>query len=214
GMEKEFLAPMPVEAIPGVGKVTLQDFHSKGIYRIGDITKLPQDYFAAAYGKYGIDLYKKACGEGNEYLIVDNYEQKSISHERTFADVTSKQFLKEKLFKLTGKVCQELRDMDWLASNVHIKLRYSDFNTLTRSRMIKPTDDDKTIFEEAWKMLIKALTRRVAVRLIGIGLSKFSKFSEQQELFEWEEIKRRRMLRAVTKIRDKYGYGMINIGFQ
>lgn len=212
GMEKEFLAPMPVEAIPGVGKVTLQDFHSKGIYRIGDITKLPQDYFAAAYGKYGIDLYKKACGEGNEYLIVDNYEQKSISHERTFADVTSKQFLKEKLFKLTGKVCQELRDMDWLASNVHIKLRYSDFNTLTRSRMIKPTDDDKTIFEEAWKMLIKALTRRVAVRLIGIGLSKFSKFSEQQELFEWEEIKRRRMLRAVTKIRDKYGYESLMFG--
>jgi len=46
---KKFLSPMPVEAIPGVGKVTLQDFHSKGIYRIGDITKLPQDYFAAAY---------------------------------------------------------------------------------------------------------------------------------------------------------------------
>ena len=214
GMEKEFLAPMPVEAIPGVGKVTLQDFHSKGIYRIGDITKLPQDYFAAAYGKYGIDLYRKACGEGNEYLIVDNYEQKSISHERTFADVTSKQFLKEKLFKLTGKVCQELRDMDWLASNVHIKLRYSDFNTITRSRMIKPSDDDKTIFDAAWNMLLKALTRRVAVRLIGVGLSKFTKFSEQQELFEWEEIKRRRMLRAISKIRDKYGYEMINIGFQ
>ena len=212
GMEKEFLSPMPVEAIPGVGKVTLQDFHSKGIYRIGDITKLPQDYFTAAYGKYGIDIYRKACGEGNEYLIVDNYEQKSISHERTFADVTSKQFLKEKLFKLTGKVCQELRDMDWLASNVHIKLRYSDFNTLTRSRLIKPSDDDKTIFDAAWNMLMKAHTRRVAVRLIGIGLSKFSKFSEQQELFEWEEVKRRRMLRVVTKIRDKYGYESVMFG--
>jgi DNA polymerase-4 len=212
GMEKEFLSPMPVEAIPGVGKVTLQDFHSKGIYRIGDITKLPQDYFAAAYGKYGIDLYRKACGEGNEYLIIDNYEQKSISHERTFADVTSKQFLKEKLFKLTGKVCQELRDMDWLASNVHIKLRYSDFNTLTRSRKIKPSDDDKTIFDAAWNMLLKALTRRVAVRLVGVGISKFSKFSEQQELFEWEEIKRRKMLRAVTKIRDKFGYESVMFG--
>jgi hypothetical protein len=61
-------------------------------------------------------------------------------------------------------------------------------------------------------ILTKAHTRRVAVRLIGVGVSKFSKFSEQQELFEWEEIKRRRMLRAVSKIRDKYGYEMILIG--
>jgi len=212
GMEKEFLSPMPVEAIPGVGKVTLKDFHSKGIYRIGDITKLPQDYFAVAFGKYGIDLYRKACGEGSEYLASDKYEQKSISHERTFADVTSKQFLKEKLFKLTGKVCQELRDMDWLASTINIKLRYSDFNTLTRSRTIKPTDDDRTVFEVAWDMLIKAHTRRVAVRLIGVGLSKFSEFSEQQELFEWEEIKRKKMLRAVTRIRDKYGYESVMFG--
>jgi DNA polymerase-4 len=102
--------------------------------------------------------------------------------------------------------------MDWLASTINIKLRYSDFNTLTRSRIIKPTDDDKTVFDAAWNMLIKAHSRRVAVRLIGIGVSKFSKFSEQQELFEWEEIKRRKMLRAVTKIRDKFGYEALMIG--
>ncbi|MBT8377607.1 MAG: DNA polymerase IV [Ignavibacteria bacterium] len=211
GMEKEFLAPMPVESIPGVGKVTLKDLHSKGIYKIGDIAELPQDYFAAAYGKYGIDLYRKACGKGGEYLTFI-HEQKSISHERTFADVTSKKFLKEKLFKLTGKVCQELRDKNWFTSSVNIKLRYSDFKTLTRSRKIKPTDDDKIIFDAAWNMLMKACTRRVAVRLIGIGLSKFSKFSEQEELFEWEEIKRRKMLRAVTIIRDKYGYESVVFG--
>jgi hypothetical protein len=61
-------------------------------------------------------------------------------------------------------------------------------------------------------MLLKALTRRVAVRLVGVGVSKFSKFSEQQELFEWEEIKRRKMLRAVTKIRDKFGYESVMFG--
>ena len=190
-MEKEFLAPMPVETIPGVGKVTLKNLHSKGIYRICDITSLPQDYFAAAYGKYGIDLYKKANGGGSEYLTLDR-EQKSISHERTFKDVTSKQYLKEKLFKLTGKACQELRDKGWEASTINIKLRYSDFKTLTRSKTIKPTDDDKTVFDVAWKMMMKAYTRRVAVRLIGVGLSRFNKFSEQEELFEWEEIKRRK----------------------
>ncbi len=212
GMEKEFLAPMPVETIPGVGKVTLSDLHSKGIYRIGDITSLPQDYFAAAFGKYGIDLYRKACGEGSEYLTI-KYEQKSISHERTFGeDVTSKQFLKEKLFKLTQMVCQDLRDIDWLASTINIKLRYSDFKTLNRSITIKPTDDDRIVFEAAWNMLIKAHTRRIAVRLIGVGVSKFSKFSEQGELFEWEELKRRKMLRVVTKLRDRYGFEIVHFG--
>ena len=211
GMEKEFLAPMPVETIPGVGKVTLKDLHSKGIYRICDITYLPQDYFAAAYGKYGIDLYRKANGSGSEYLTFER-EQKSISHERTFKDVTSKQYLNEKLFKLTGKACQELRDKGWEASTINIKLRYSDFKTLTRSKTIKLTDDDKTVFDVAWNMMMKAYTRRVAVRLIGVGLSRFNKFSEQEELFELEEIKRKKMLRAVNIIRSHYGYDIIQMG--
>jgi len=210
GMEKEFLAPMPVESIPGVGKVTLKDFNSKGIYRIGDITKLPQDYFTAAFGKYGIDLYRKACGQGSEYLTIER-EQKSISHERTFSeDVTSKEFIKEKLFKLTGKICQELRDMGWQAATVNIKLRYSDFQTLTRMRTVKPTDDDKIIFDTAWSLLKNAHTRRVAVRLIGVRLTNFSPYSEQEFLFEDYEIKRKKILRAVTRIRDKYGYSIIN----
>jgi DNA polymerase-4 len=210
-MEKEFLAPMPVETIPGVGKVMLKDLNSKGIFKIGDITKLPQDYFATAYGKYGIDLYRKACGKGSEYLTVQ-WEQKSISHERTFADVTSKEFLKEKLFYLTGKVCHELREMDWQVATVSIKLRYSDFKTLTRAKTIKPTDDDKEIFEVAWDMMTKAYTRRIAVRLIGVRLTNFSNCSEQEELFEWTEIKRRRMLKVVNRIRYKYGYDSILIG--
>jgi DNA polymerase-4 len=211
GMEKEFLAPMPVESIPGVGKVTLKNLHSKGIYRISDVTKLPQDYLAAAYGKYGIDIYRKANGSGSEYLMPldGKWEQKSISHERTFADVTNKQILKERLFKLTGKVCQELRDKGWQASTVNIKLRYSDFKTLTRSKKVKPTDDDSIVFDVGWNMMIKALTRRVAVRLIGIGLSKFNEYLEQEQLFEFEEIKRRKMLRVVTRLRDKFGFEII-----
>jgi len=208
GMEREFLAPMPVETIPGVGKITLRDLNSKGIYRIDDITKLPLDYFSAAFGKYGIDLYRKACGKGSEYLTIER-EQKSISHERTFSDVTSKDFLKEKLFYLTGKVCQEMRNMGWETSTISIKLRYSDFQTLTRMKTIKTTDDDNIIFNNAWSLLKNSYTRRVAVRLIGVRLTNFSPYSEQEFLFEDYEIKRKKILRAVTRIRDKYGYEII-----
>ncbi len=215
GMEKEFLAPMPVETIPGVGKVTMRELNSKGIYKIDDITKLPSDYFAAAFGKYGIDLWLKANGEGSEYLTVER-EQKSISKETTFgSDVVNKEIIYNTLFELTGKVCHSLRENNWQAATITIKLRYSDFQTITRSKTIKPSsDDDKVIFETALNMLKKAQTRRVAVRLIGIGLTKFNEFSEQEVLFEDIEIKRKKLLRAVDWLRRKYNYSIITMGAQ
>ena len=210
GMEKEFLSHMPVETIPGVGKVMLRDLNNKGIYFIGDVTKLSSDYWGTAYGKYGIDLWRKANGEGTEYLTVE-HEQKSISKETTFgSDVTNNDKIYEVLFELTGRVCQNLRDENFMASTVHIKLRYSDFQTLTRSRTIKPSDDDRIIFKTAKDLMVKAHTRRVGVRLIGIGLSKFSNFYEQEILFEDEEVKRKKLFRAIDFLRKKYNYSIID----
>ncbi len=212
GMEKEFLAPMPVETIPGVGKVMKQSLNARGFYRIGDITKLPSDYFGTAFGKYGIDLWRKAHGEGTEYLTIQR-TRKSISRENTFGnDVTSEEELKNNLFYLTGKVCQSLRNKGWEASTVDIKLRYTDFQTLTHAKTIKPTDDDKIIFETAWNLMKKARTRRVGVRLIGVGVTNFSPLNEQEYLFEDYEVKRKKMLRAVTRVRDKFGYESLLIG--
>ena len=213
GMEKEFLSPMPVETIPGVGKVTLRKLNSKGIYKIGDIAKLPSDHFAAAFGKYGIDLWRKANGEGSEYLTVER-EQKSISKETTFdCDVVNEEIIYSTLFELTGKVCHSLRENNWQASTITIKLRYFDFQTITRSKTIKSaSDDDKVIFDIALDMLKKAQARRVAVRLIGIGLTKFNEFCEQEVLFEDIETKRKRLFRAVDWLRRKYNYNIVKVG--
>lgn len=213
GLEKEFLAPMPIETIPGVGKVMQRELNSRGFYKIGDIAKTPQEYFSCAFGKAGIDVWRKAHGEGNENLTIE-YEQKSISKETTFdRDVVSLEILKEVLFDITGKVCQLLRDHNWQASNIGIKLRYNDFKTLTRVRTVnQPLNDDKKIFELAWDLFEKAYTRRVAVRLVGIHLTKFTEASEQGILFETEEEKRQKMLSAVDSIRNKYGFKTIKLG--
>ncbi|MFH1194713.1 MAG: DNA polymerase IV [bacterium] len=212
GMEKEFLAPMPVETIPGVGKVTLVELHRKGFYTIGDITKLSQEYFGAAFGKYGNDLWDKANGKGSEYLNPPQ-ERKSISKETTFdKDLLNKKEIENVLFGLTGKVCQSLRNRNWQTSTVSIKLRYSDFNTLTRAKTIKATDDDKTIFDTAVKLFRTAYTRRVGIRLIGIHLTNFCEYGEQEILFEDSESKRKKMFHSITKIRDKYGYSSIKFG--
>lgn len=212
GMEKEFLSPMPVETIPGVGKVMKQQLNARGIYCIGDITMLPSDYLSAAFGKYGIDLWRKSHGEGSEYLTIQR-ARKSISRENTFGnDITSEEELKNNLLYLTGKVCQSLRNKGWEASTVEIKLRYTDFQTLTRSKTIKPTDDDKIIFETAWILMKKARTRRVGIRLIGVGVTNFSPLYEQEYLFEDYEVKRKKMLKAVTRVRDKFGFESLLIG--
>lgn len=213
GKEKEFLAPLAVEKIPGVGKKTFPVLHARGFKTIGDIANASPDYLAALLGKWGIDLWNRANGFGNDVLTLE-HERKSISKETTFSeDIVSKTEIEKYLFKLTAKVAQLLRNEDWQTSTVSIKLRYSDFSTITRAKTLtEPTDDDKIIFDAALKLFRNAYTRRVGVRLIGVHLSKLEHLSQQEALFESEEIARKKMLRAVMKIRDKFGYKSIQIG--
>lgn len=212
GMEKEFLAPLPVETIPGVGKVTLKSLHAKGFFRISDLANMSKDYLALAYGKAGTDLWKKANGEGRSFLSIQQ-KRKSISKERTFGkDEMNKEKVEATLFNLAGKVCQILRDKDWQTSIISIKLRYSDFVTITRAKTVKPTDDDKVVFDTAVKLFRANFNRRVSVRLIGIHLTKFNEFYEQEYLFDDGDIKRKKMFRSVTKMRGKYGYSILQFG--
>ncbi len=212
GMEKAFLSPMPVEVIPGVGKVMLESLHSKGFYKVGDITKVSDEYFALAFGKAGIALWDKANGKGSTNFATDR-KRLSISKERTYGkDEVNQEKIEKTLFDLTGKVCQKLRDKNWESATVSIKLRYSDFVTITRAKTIRATNDDKIIFETALKLFRTAYNRRVAVRLIGVHLTKFSEFNEQEILFDKENLDRKNMLKAVTSIRSKFGFGSIKFG--
>ncbi|MGE5682923.1 MAG: DNA polymerase Y family protein, partial [Bacillota bacterium] len=212
GMEQEFLRRMPVETIPGVGKVTLRELNAKGFYKIGDIAKTSLQYFASAFGQCGIDLWEKAHGKGTEFLSPE-HERKSISKEHTYdQDVIDKKLIEQTIFNLTSKVCQLLRDEGWQSATIGIKLRYNDFVTLTRAKTIKPTCDDKEIYETAVDLFRKNHTRRVAVRLIGIHLSKLSQFTAQEILFEDDKLRRKKMFQAVDALRAKYGYASINVG--
>lgn len=212
GMEKEFLAEMPVEAVPGVGKVMSRELNSRGIFRVGDIARLPSDYFSSVFGKAGIDLWEKANGKGTEFLTIER-EQKSISGEHTYgSDVSGLNEVTETLFNLTAKISQGLRDKGFFASTVTLKLRYSDFITVTRSKTTEFTDDDRLIYETACRLLKNAYTRRVAIRLIGVGVSNFCEAHTHPTFFEDTESKRARMIDAVNNIRRKYGFPSIHMG--
>lgn len=212
GEEKQFLAPLAIEVMPGIGKKTAIELHTRGFHKIGDIAAAPSDYFSTVFGKFGTDIWIKANGQGNDILTLER-EQKSISKEHTFGeDITGKDIIYHTIFELTGNICQQLRDLNWMALTVTIKLRYTDFQTLNRSKTIEPTCDDKTVYETAIKLIEAANTRRIAIRLVGVGLSKFVPYSEQQILFEDEEYKRKKMLEAVNSIRNKFGFDTIKVG--
>ncbi|OGU34983.1 MAG: hypothetical protein A2068_04640 [Ignavibacteria bacterium GWB2_35_6b] len=206
GMEKEFLRRMPLEAIPGVGKVMIKKLHLRALYKIGDVADLSDNYLKRTLGKYGLYLKRKANGLGRDHLS-EMSERKSISKERTYGkDVRIAEEIEATLFKLTGKVSQLIRDKKWLTSSISIKLRYSDYSTITRSTIIKATDDDKIIFGTAVNLFRKNYKTGSPVRLIGIHLTKFTGHNLQEFLFEDKFEKRKNMLEAVNKLRDRYGY--------
>ncbi|MBD3411073.1 MAG: DNA polymerase IV [Ignavibacteriales bacterium] len=212
GTERLFLERLPLEDMPGVGKKFLPELRRRGFFRVGDVARSSVEYFAAAFGKAGVDLWEKANGEGSTALTVER-ERKSVSKEHTFGeDVADRETLEETLFGETAKVCRKLRDKRLRASGVTLKLRYADFKTITRSTKIPPTADDREIFETARALLRKAYDRRVAIRLIGVGTTGLAPDTGQAELFETERERRRRLLEAIDEVRGKYGFEAIDLG--
>lgn len=212
GGEKDFLAPMPLEAIPGVGKVTIKSLHKYGFYKIGDVAKSDEETLGKLFGKYGVILWRKAHGIGRDY-IGDNCERKSISKERTYGkDESEISKIEKTLFDLTGKVAQLMRNKNWRTTTVSIKLRYSDFTTITRAKTIHPTGDDEIIFNVARQLFLDNYEKNRKVRLIGVHLTNFQEAEEQEELFETTNVKRKKMFQAVDSIRSKFGFKSLHVG--
>ncbi len=214
GKEKDFLLPLKISAIPGVGKVFTRNLHKLGIYYVKDVFAYSERYLESVFGKSGKFLWKKANGFGKSRLN-HFYNQKSISKERTFKeDIYTKKYLEKTLFKLTEQVSQELRNKNKIAATISIKLRYSDFQTFTRSKTVNPTNDDKIIFDIASELLNKMNKRRAGIRLIGVALSNFKDSTDQLNLFDNQKIIRANMFSAVNSIRNKFGFTSINVGIK
>ena len=129
GKEKEFLWPLPIEKINGVGKQTETHLKSLGFYKIEDIAKRSSEIMEKYVGKWGESLWQKAQGIGSSDINTD-WEQKSMSHENTFdKDYTDIDFLHSELVRLTEKTAYSLREDEMMTGCVTVKIRYSDFET-------------------------------------------------------------------------------------
>ncbi|HWO31596.1 MAG TPA: DNA polymerase IV, partial [Candidatus Acidoferrum sp.] len=152
GEEAKFLAPLDVREIPGVGKVMESHLHALGIKKVGDLARLEDSELEDRFGKWGLALAGKARGEDAggwfDTEVGADVGAKSISHEHTYnedtADVAQ---LEATLMRLSEMAARRLRESQYHARTIQLKLRYKDFTTLTRAHTLpSPTQLDTEIF--------------------------------------------------------------------
>jgi len=204
GKEKEFLWPLAVEKINGVGKETEIRLKNLGLFRIEDIARSSPEFLEKHFGKWGESLWNKSQGIGSAEIVTD-WEQKSMSHENTFdKDYQDITFLHNELVRLTEKTCFGLREDEKLTGCITVKIRYADFETTTRQEMIDYTALDDELISKAKVIFNKSYQPGRPVRLLGVRFSHLIPFSMQMSLFE-NKAEKLQLYKAVDDIKDRYG---------
>ncbi len=207
GRESEFLAPLPVSRLWGVGEKTATLLKNIGLQHIGQIAILERKELAARFGKTGEHLWELSRGI-DDRPVAPEEGYKSIGHETTFeTDTEDEQLLRDTLLWLTEKVAQRLRANKAQARTIAIKFRESDFATYTRRKTLSVgVDTSEKIFPRAWNLMRPLIRRGVAVRLIGVyGSNMESQESGQLSLFDRSDQKDRKLATAVDDITRRYG---------
>ncbi len=204
GEEAAFLAPLPADALWGVGPKTAARLHALGIHTIGDIARWPERDLMRRFGKHGEELARHARGL-DDRPVVTEHERKSISQETTFVrDVTDAALLQQTLREQAAEVAALLQRQQLLGATVKLKLRWADFTTLTRQTTLPQPSDDAAHFYATVNALLARIWQGQPVRLIGVGVSGLS---EARQLGLWEEPDARteRLYTAVRDLRKRYG---------
>ena len=214
GQEKTFLSPMPIARLPGAGKKAEQSLKAIGITTIGQLAAASPELIKLRLGAAGIMIHRHANGIDNR-KVEPSGEAKSISRETTFSqDTLDHHFLQGTLRYLCERVGSTLRRDNKQARSITLKLRYSDFETITRRMSSKEaTNADDVIFATTVQLLEQALTRKhKLVRLLGVEVSNFVSNSKQLHLLDTTPQRLEYLDKAVDRIRKKYGFTSIQTG--
>jgi len=168
----EFLHPLPVRELWGVGPKTGEALTKLGLQTIGDIAHTPRGTLIRALGQgQGESLYELAWGRDLR-AVEESAIEKSIGAEETFArDIDDNEELLAELLRVTERVARRLRDQQFVARTIAIKIRFSDFTTITRSKSIDlPTASTQEIYEQVRRLFTALGLVRARVRLVGVRL--------------------------------------------
>jgi DNA polymerase-4 len=212
GRETATLAPLPVERLPGIGPKSGLLLRGYGITTLGELAKAPEALLRLVAGRHAETLRRRALGQDDRPVRGERDPQKSIGHERTFQrDLVGIDALRAPLYRLAEATGAELRRRGLVAGSVAIKLRYGDFETLTRQRALpEPTDAHQRLFDAALHLTEQTLAQRHApVRLIGVRAAGLTPFAMQLELLDNERARVRSINRALDELAERHGRGIV-----
>ncbi len=216
GEETSFLAPLPLEALWGIGPKTANNLRQIGIHNIGELADWPINDLVKHFGKVGFDLHARANGIDNR-PIQTYREPKSYSQEVTFSRDTNNQTkLENQIKKQCDQISKSLDKANLLCTTVKIKLRWPDFSTITRQVTLNlPTDEPDIIFEQAYKLFLSNWDKKTHIRLIGVGVSGLTPPSRQLSLWDNVDYEKLAQLEAlIHQVRQKFGSQSIQKGTQ
>jgi DNA polymerase-4 len=204
GEEVDFLAPLPIGRLWGVGEKTAIALRDYGVRTIGDLAALPPDLLVRRFGKHGASLVDRARGIDAD-PVHDGDPAKSVGHEHTFdVDTSDPEVIERTLLAMADGVAGRLRSAGVKAGTVAVKIRDSGFHTITRQRTLpEPTDMTGPIYATALD-LARPEIRGMRVRLLGVTASNLGE-REQMALFETAEPRHRRAVEAADALRRRYG---------
>ena len=214
GQEAQFLAPLPVRKIPGIGEVTERALRALGIEYVHQLGEAGLDKLEKIFGQWGTALYRKARG-GDSYEFVLDAEPKSISHNHTFGeDTADTTVLDSMLSHLSQKDCKRLREAGLSARTLTLTIRYAGFETYTRAKTPPdPVQFDADAFAHFLGLFREHRKHSRKVRLLGVAFSGLTHGEEQLDLLDPQRrAKLEKLSKAADFLRDRFGFGKIQFG--
>ncbi len=209
GTEATFLAPMAIEKIPMIGKETASRLHKMGIFSIADLAGCSKDTLRTFFGKHGELLAERAKGIDHS-PVSDERKQKSISVETTFdKDVSDIRILEKELLQLNAENAFQLRKSGYFTACIALKMRFDNFETITRQMAIAPTTSEEQLRKYIKLLLHKYYPERQRVRLIGVRYSHLLQEGFQLDLFD-NDHKRTKLTQVLDGLKMKFGNDSIS----
>ncbi len=210
GRELEYLGPLPIEELPGIGPKTQVVLRMMNIQTIGDLWKLPRPTLRTLFGQSGEEIYLQSRGIDARPLTAPG-RPKSISRETTFPeDIWDRDLLLAHLAYLCDRLAATLREDDLYAHVIEVKARYSDFKTEGRRRLfVSPLREMDRIYPVAEELFLELISgSRLALRLVGVKASELAE-DRPLELFERYSERPEKLGRALDSVREKHGFGAV-----
>jgi len=214
GREAQFLAPLPVRKIPGIGEVTERALRALGIESVDQLAEAGLEKLERIFGRWGTALYRKARG-GDSYEFVLDAEPKSISHNHTFGEDTDDDAVLESMLShLSQKACKRLREAGLSARTLTLTIRYAGFDTYTRAKTPgHPVQFDADAFAHFLALFRVHRSPSRKVRLLGVAFSGLMHGEAQLDLLDPQRrAKLEKLSKAADSLRDRFGFGKVQFG--